>query len=774
MKSENHKTFGIGDWVVDPATDRIRRGNDTHSLRPKTMDVLVYLAKHQGDVVSAGELIEALWPGVFVSDASVYACINQLREAFGDDSQNPEYIETIPKRGYRLTAPVNFDAEDSREAARTLNYKLMGLTAAVLLVFIGAIYGLKPGGPTPETNALPAEQASIAVMPFIDLSPANDQEYFAEGISEELMNALAGIRGLRVTGRTSSFSFKGQETSVMEIGEVLGVSTILEGSFRREGDRVRIAAQLVSTADGFQIWSQTYERKLSSVFDIQKEIAGSIVGALEVFLTDARREAIGLGGGKIASVGTDNVAAYDKYLQGLQQKNISGNTPLLLAEISFREALALDPGFYEARLALGYTYSQQLLVGEITFAEASEHLGPILDRLLEEKPDDGLVLLLAGNIQRFGFIAQGDVSLDVAKHLANLTAAIERTPNEPRLYLAIVELLRLFFRRPEELLYWLDRGIEIDPLDWALHFYRGLNRLNVGDLDGAEASFARAIEVNPENPTAYGFASEIPGRRKQHADSFAMLRKAMEVDPLDNEIPAMIALKLYTFGLMDEGDKYLQRAITIAPNRVVVRTVRLYRVMLQGDRAQAREMSETILRDDLDNRFSVYWIAVMVFMSTMTELDKTDEALAILEELRPGVLSLDFQPRSRKEQVLQYHAVLAKAQSLAREDVLAMLEPVVQGWDESFPLWRDSPGLVAPIAMARGQMEFAVELTLKDLEIEWTLLPLWSYLIYRHIDYYKALAMEPAVAERLTELDAEVKKGGEDIWAHIVEQKLQL
>jgi tetratricopeptide (TPR) repeat protein len=578
------------------------------------------------------------------------------------------------------------------------------------------------------------------------------------------MHALAQLPDLKVTARTSSFFFKGQDIDAREIARKLGVSTVLEGSVQRDANRVRIVAQLIEAETGFHFWSKTYDRELSDLFTIQDDTAMSVAAAMKVTLTDA----INNDGGKIESVGTDNVAAYEKYLKGLQQKNMGGNVALLLAEISFKEALALDPGYYEARLELAYTFWGQQSNGAITRAEASEHVRPLLDRLREERPDDELTLALDARVQGYG-------SIDVEEHLAELTAAIKRAPNEARLYQALAMLLR-FANRREEAIEWLDRGIAVDPLEPMLHGWRGVYLLWAGDVDGAEASFARVIELNPDNPSVYAWVGNISWHHKQYVKWFAMWIRGMELDPLDYEFPAHFALNLYTFGLMDEGDKYLQRAIAIAPDKVTVRAMKLYRLVLLDDYSRARELSETLLRDDIDARRSAYELAVMVFVSTMAELGKTDEALTVLEELRPGISSIDFHPRSIKEHVLQYHSVLALAQSQSREETLSMLDAVVPRWDKSFPDWRDDPGQVAPIEMARGQTKTAARLSLESLErrIGLDLPNGFPYLLYRHIDYYKALAQEPVVAERLADLDAEAKQAGEDVWAYIVEHELQL
>jgi hypothetical protein len=265
--------------------------------------------------------------------------------------------------------------------------------------------------------------------------------------------------------------------------------------------------------------------------------------------------------------------------------------------------------------------------------------------------------------------------------------------------------------------------------------------------------------------------------RKRYAEWFAMNKKLMELDPLDIEWPVEIAFRLYLMGLDDEADKYLQRGIVISPDKAFVRRVELYRQVMLGNDLGALEMSEAMLRDDIEDRLGTYWSAVMVYMSTMSELGRTEEALAVLEELKPSVSSPDFQPGNWKEMALQYFAVLALAQSLPKEDTLSMLDAVEPRWDKSFPAWRYGAGLAAPIARARGQTDIAVELALSDLEtgmaILWTNYG-WGLFLYQYINDYKALALQPAVAERLNELEAEARKAGEDISDYIVENDLQL
>ena len=183
-------------------------------------------------------------------------------------------------------------------------------------------------------------------------------------------------------------------------------------------------------------------------------------------------------------------------------------------------------------------------------------------------------------------------------------------------------------------------------------------------------------------------------------------------------------------------------------------------------------MSEVMLRDDIVSRFGTYQLAATVFVSTMTELGETDQALAVLEELRPGVTSPNFEPQNNKQLTLQFVAVLALAQSQSREETQRLLDAVVPCWDQSFPNWRQGSGWVAAIELARGNKELAIELALEDLARRGSMPDLDATTRYRHLYFWKALAQEPKVAARLAELDAEAKRGGEEIRAYIVENDL--
>jgi TolB-like protein/thioredoxin-like negative regulator of GroEL len=663
------------------------------------------------------------------------------------------FYELTPE-GISPEKDVDPEASITHVTGRRLDFLVISLLCAAVILFAYDKWWMSD----------PPDR-SVAVLPFVNISGNPDNEYLSDGLTETLLHALAQLPDLKVPARTSSFFFKGQNIDIREIAMKLGVNNVLEGSVQRDGNKVRIVAQLTEADTGFQLWSNTYDREITDIFDVQDDVANRVALAMKVILAGNTGSSVD----KIEVVGTNNLAAYEEYLKGLQQKNVGTNTDRLRAEISFKRALAMDPDYYEAMLQLAYTYELLRSGGAITSAEAIENSRPWLDRLLEERPDNGLALALDTTIRGFD-------SVNVEQRQAALIAAIERTPNEPQLYDTLAFLLR-YTGQPEEALQWLERGITVDPLAWNLHLTRMLWKMRVGDIDEAEASYARGIAANPDDLWLLLWGAEIQMLRKRYAEWFETNRKFMELDPLDIEMPVEIALRFYLVGLEDEGDKYLQRAITIAPDKAFVRRGQLYRQVILGNYLGARKMSEAMLRDDIEDRFGTYWSAVMVYMSTMSELGKTDEALAVLEELKPGVSSPDFHPGDWKEMALQYYAVLALAQSLPKEDSLSMLDAVVSRWDKSFPAWRYEAGRTAPIASARGQTDIAVELALSDLETGMAILGTqwgWGLFLYQYINDYKALALQPAVAERLNELEAEAREAGEDIWAYIVENNLQL
>src|SRR5580700_10981445 len=321
---------------LDTANHFLWRDGDRVPLAPKGFDVLAYLVEHVGQVMTQDEILEALWPETYVNPEVLRKYIQEIRKALRDRPDNPEFIETLPKRGYRFVAPVTDEsgvepqesasslppveqateatveaeltplAVETSSAERTLwKLAIILVLAIVAAVAIGAYF--RPARSV--ANASSSDNTSIAVLPFADMSPAKDQEYFSDGLAEQLINDLAKVSGLKVVGRSSAFQFEGKNEDLRSVGRKLGVANILEGSVRKEGSHVRISAELIKADDGFQLWSQTYDRQMNDIFAVQDEIAQATTEALQLKL-------LGGNGQPIASnLRSANPEAYQAYLQ---------------------------------------------------------------------------------------------------------------------------------------------------------------------------------------------------------------------------------------------------------------------------------------------------------------------------------------------------------------------------------------------------------------------------------------------------------------------------
>ena len=281
----------IGDWCVNPASGQISRNGETARLEMRTMQLLLCLAEHPGEVVSIDDLLNQVWPGVNVSPDSVYQAVASLRRQLGDDSKQPTYIATVPRLGYRMVAPVSAwadqpNAEPSPTVARKPRAGLMLATGAALCLALVAAFLLRGNiaGKNHSASLAVAQQQpekSIAVLPFLDLTDKMSHETFADGMTEELIDKLSKIPGLRVPSPTSSFYFKGKRIPIADIAKALGVAFVLDGSVRKSGARLRVAARLFRADNGYVLWSETYDRPWADLLMVQDDIAGEVTKALK-------------------------------------------------------------------------------------------------------------------------------------------------------------------------------------------------------------------------------------------------------------------------------------------------------------------------------------------------------------------------------------------------------------------------------------------------------------------------------------------------------------
>jgi transcriptional activator of cad operon len=291
----------VGEWLVDPASAEISRKGQTARLEVRAMRLLLCLAEHPGEVVSIEELLNQGWGDVAVSSDSVYQAMTSLRRQLGDDAKQPKYIETVPRLGYRMVARVR-TWTDSAEPAKSSpgidhapkqGYGGGSRVRAGFAVFIAAsvcvtlivISLLHPGNgsvaASPQDVAVRQPERSIAVVPFLDLTEGMVEETFADGMTEELIDKLSKVRGLMVPSATASFYYKDRKMPVADLAKNLGVIYLLDGSVRKSGSRVRVAARLIRADNGYVIWTETYDRSFNDILKVQDDIASKVTTALK-------------------------------------------------------------------------------------------------------------------------------------------------------------------------------------------------------------------------------------------------------------------------------------------------------------------------------------------------------------------------------------------------------------------------------------------------------------------------------------------------------------
>ncbi len=544
---ETQARFSVADWMVDPSTLRIQKGASEVKLEPKVMAVLQLLTAKQGEVVSRQELEEQVWAGTVVGYDAISNAIIKLRKAFDDDAQNPEIIETIPKTGYRLIASVEIltskkghepdqdsvpspgvtGYENNRESAigfeLTIGRFRLALRYLLPVLLIAGLFPLWLYFAEPQIErasmermvyALP-DKPSIAVLPFNNMSADPEQEYFVDGMTEDLITDLSKRSGLFVVARNSVFTYKGRAVKIREVAEELGVRYVLEGSVRRIDDEVRINAQLIDALNGGHIWAERYDGVLDDIFGMQDGIVGSIVDALAIKLTSQDRHGL-------EKSETGDPRAYEAFLRGWERYRLGTPEDLVKAIPHFEKALSLDPLYSRASSSLASTYWNILSNGW------QRHLGLRSAEII--------------NIVR-----------------QNLEQALLRPI--PLTYQLASERAAYLYRTADAALVEAERAIAMDANDPAGHVAMAAALIKDGRAAEAIASIRTAMRLDPLYPSIYlsllGQAHFAAGQYHQAVESFT---QAAERNP-DNDWTAVYLAAAYgQLGLKEQAARALQKA----------------------------------------------------------------------------------------------------------------------------------------------------------------------------------------------------------------------
>jgi adenylate cyclase len=491
--------FRVGPWLVSPSLNTVSRNGTSARLEPKVMEVLVCLAGHAGETIAKENLVQTVWPDTFVSDDALKHCISELRRLMEDDAREPHIIQTIPKRGYRLLTPVE----------------------------------------TRNTPAAGVTQDSIAVLPFINMSADAENEFLADGITEEIINALGQLPQLHVVARSSAFSFKGKHVDLRTVGEQLNVRTVLEGSVRRAGNHLRITAQLVNAADGYHLWSERYDRELKDIFEIQDEIARSIAGKLKITLAGGRQQ-------QLVKVGTENLEAYELYLKG--RALLPRRGPAVAYLDCFEQAVKLDPNYAQAWAGLADSYSvlgySGLVRPDATMPKAIEaaQRAVILDPALAEAHNALAIASLMG--------AWNKVEAE-----REFLRALELNPRyvQARDWYAMYYLM-FSEGRLAEAMAEAKLALEFDPLSSYAHTMYGFIFGYGGEYAPAEKAARRAVELDPESYLARFALAEVLRVTGKIEESVTTSELALAISGRHAWAIVFLALALADWGKPAEAD----------------------------------------------------------------------------------------------------------------------------------------------------------------------------------------------------------------------------
>ena len=483
------------------------------------MRLLLCLANCAGEVVSVDRLLTEVWAGVVVGSASVYEAVSQLRRLLGDVTPIPTYIVTVPRKGYRLIATVQRATSShalqapvtprtavslQRVAVIATAFAALGVAAAY---FLGDKIGLRKG--TASTSERPASTVvvsdkSIAVLPFIDMSEKKDQEYFADGMAEEILDLLVKVQGLKVIARTSSFFFKGKQVTIQEIAKTLGVAHVLEGSVRRVGNTIRVTAELVGTSTGADLWSQTFDRDVTDIFKVQDEIAAAVVGKLKLRVLSGQ-----------GFEGADRSANPEAYYQFLLGRQIGRNGNLedsRRALTALGKAIQLDPAYAAAYAGVAMYETN---VAEYTNDAAGyERARAAAERALALAPD----LATAYRVRSYVKID----TLEFPGSLADAEKAMELEPGDARVQNDYGVVLGQFGRLPEAIAA-MERSIEIDPLAADAWVNLGVYLTAIKNFPAARQALERSLALTPINDIthlAIGTLDLLEGRLQDASAEF--------------------------------------------------------------------------------------------------------------------------------------------------------------------------------------------------------------------------------------------------------------
>src|SRR6516162_2936246 len=489
---------------LDTANQCLWRGQERVPMPPKPYDMLRYLVENPGRLVTQDEFLAKLWPEIYVNPELIRKYILDIRKILGDRPDKPEFIETVTKRGYRFiasvvdedaTTPTNPTTIEEGVQMETIPLRPEGsprkrslwklVLSPVLAVVVAAAIGRELRVTRTDRTVPSSNDTSIAVLPFADMSPGKDQEYFSDGLAEQLIHELAKKPGLKVVGRSSAFQFKGRNEDLRDVGRKLGVANVLEGSVRRDGNHLRITAELIKADDGFQLWSQTYDREISDVCAVQDEISRSTTEALQLKLLGSSSQAVP------STVRSANPEAYQTYLQASYFTGRGTGKEDLGKALAYSDAAIKLDDKYAPTWAL--RASVQNMMAQYGLTEVTEGYRKARDdaeRAIALDPTSASAYLALAQTQIFY-----DWDWDAANTCLTKAAVLE--PSNAEVF-SIRSHLSVVLGNLDEAIKLAEQAVALEPLRANSHLSLGYMLFLSGRYHEARAELQKALDLNPQ------------------------------------------------------------------------------------------------------------------------------------------------------------------------------------------------------------------------------------------------------------------------------------
>jgi len=529
-------------FQLDPANQLLLRDGIPVPLTPKVFSTLVLLVEQSGQLVDKDEFLRRLWPGTFVEEAALAENISRLRRALGDDGDGERLIVTVPKRGYRFGANVRKievleQAQPAAVPATARSKRSLALGGAALLVAIAVSY-LSFGRPNPGTSRAPAAPiASLAVLPIENLSHDPEQEYFADGVTDELITQLAKISALRVISRTSVMPFKGTRKGLAEIARALNVDAVVEGTVVRSAERVRVTAQVVQVNPEKSLWAERFDRPLGDIVVLQGELAREIAQAIRITLTSQEHTSL-------VGVRPVKKEAYEAFIKGRYYWNKRTEDATNKAITYFQQAVEKDPNYALAFSGLADSYYS------LALAEALQEIVPPMEAFPKARTaatralelDDTLAEAHASLAHiKFQYERDWPGAEKEFKRAIALNANYANAHHWYALYL-------LWVNRPDEAIVETKRARELDPLSLTINANMGFILASAHQYDRGVEECRKTLDMDPNFALAHYRLGQILVLEQKYADAVPELEKAIALSGASPRATAELGLAYARMG----------------------------------------------------------------------------------------------------------------------------------------------------------------------------------------------------------------------------------